>query len=58
MTENNNQELDFNLMFSRGKAITSDEALSEITPIDWSNDTLAEKYRNSTIIKSKEEEDK
>ena len=47
--------LDVNFILTHGTAISSQEALSDINPINWSEDVLDGKYRNQIIIKAKEE---
>lgn len=44
-------------IIEKGTAISSQEALSDITPIDWSKDVLDGKYKDKTIIKSKDKEE-
>lgn len=45
-------------LIEKGTPISSQEALSDITPIDWSKDVLEGKYKDRIIIKSKDKEDK
>lgn len=40
-------------IIENGTAISSQEALSDIAPINWSKDVLDGKYKNKTIIKCK-----
>ena len=48
---------DVSSILTRGQVISSQEILSEITPIDWSKDVLNGDYKDKTIIKSKSTED-
>lgn len=43
-------------IIEKGTAISSQEALSGITPINWSNDVLEGKYRDKVIVKYNEKE--
>ena len=43
-------------IIERGTAISSQEALADITPIDWSKDVLDGKYRDKAIVKYDEKE--
>lgn len=45
-------------IIERGTVISSQEALSDIIPIDWSKDVLDGKYQNETIIKCKDTEER
>lgn len=47
-------KLDIDAIFTQGKKISSQEALSDVTPINWSNEVLNGDYQDKTIIKSKE----
>jgi hypothetical protein len=40
------------VVLTKAVKISSEEALKDITPIDWSEDVLSGKYRNKSIIKS------
>lgn len=40
---------------NKGNIISTEEALKDIIPIDWSDDVLAGKYKGKTLIKSKNE---
>ena len=52
MTVNNFQPLDVNFILAHGKTISSQEALADVVPVDWSEDVLNGMYQNKTIIKS------
>lgn len=41
-------------MIEKGTVISSQEVLSDITPIDWSKDVLDGKYKDKIIINGKE----
>ena len=43
-------------ILKNGTAISSQEALADITPIDWSKDVLDGKYRDKAIVKYDEKE--
>ncbi|MCM1113535.1 MAG: hypothetical protein NC399_09810 [Muribaculum sp.] len=49
--------LDVGFILAHGQAVSSQEILSDITPVDWSEDVLSGKDKGKTIIKSKGEED-
>ena len=49
--------LDVSSILTRGQVISSQEILSEITPIEWSEDVLNGNHKDKTIIKSKDKED-
>lgn len=49
--------LDVGSILTRGQVVSSQEILSEITPIEWSEDVLSGNYKDKTIIKSKGKED-
>ena len=49
--------LDVSTILTRGQVISSQEILSEIAPIEWSEDVLSGKHKDKTIIKSKGKED-
>lgn len=52
MAESSYTTLDVDFILNHGKSVSSQEALSEVTPIEWSEDALSGKYKNKTIIKS------
>ena len=58
MTKSNFPTLDINFILAHGTAISSQEALADSAPITWSEDVLNGKYKNKTIIKTKDNEDK
>lgn len=37
-----------------GKVVSSEEVLQDVTPVNWSEEVLTGKYRDTTIIKSSE----
>ena len=43
-------------ILKNGTVISSQEALADITPINWSNDVLEGKYRDKVIVKYNEKE--
>ncbi len=49
--------LDVSSILTRGQVVSSQEILSEITPIEWSEDVLSGNHKDKTIIKSKGKED-
>lgn len=49
--------VDVSTILSRGQVVSSQEILSEITPINWSEDVLSGNYKDKAIIKSKGKED-
>lgn len=57
MAESSYTKLDVGFILNHGKSVSSQEALSEVTPIEWSEDVLSGKYKDKTIIKSKDSED-
>lgn len=57
MAEGSYTPLDVGFILNHGKSISSQEALSEVTPIKWSTDVLSGKCKDNTIIKSKGKED-
>lgn len=57
MAESSCTALDVGFILNHGKSVSSQEALSDIMPVDWSEDALSGKYKNKTIIKSKGSED-
>ncbi len=57
MAESSCTTLDVGFILNHGKSVSSQEALSDVTPIEWSEDVLSGKYKNKTIIKSKDGED-
>lgn len=52
------QKLDVNYILSHGKSISSQEALSDVTPVEWDEDVLSGKKKDKTIIKSANGKDK
>lgn len=58
MTKTDFQALDVNFILVHGRAISSQEVLEDVVPVNWSDDVLNGKYEKKTIIKSKKEEDK
>lgn len=43
-------------VLAHGTAISTQEALADVTPINWSDDVMDGQYKNETIIKAKTEE--
>lgn len=52
------QKIDVDYILTHGKSISSQEALSDITPVEWDEDVLNGKYKKETIIKSINGKDK
>lgn len=52
------QPLDVDFILTHGKAISSQEAIADIAPIEWDEDVLNGDYKGKVIIKSKCEEEK
>lgn len=50
-------KLDVGLIMDKGKKISSQEALKDIVPINWSDDVLEGKFKEETIIKMENDED-
>ena len=46
----------FSSVLAHGTAIFTQEALADVTPINWSNDVMDGQYKDETIIKTKMEE--
>lgn len=54
MTKTNLPKLDVDFILNHGKIISSQEAISEVTPINWSNKVLHGDYVDRSIIESKD----
>ena len=52
------QKLDVDYILTHGKSISSQEALSDITPVEWDEDVLNGKCKRETIIKATDGKDK
>lgn len=39
-------------MLSKGQKVSSQNALSDISPVSWSNDVLNGSYKDKTIVRS------
>ena len=48
--------MNFSSVLTHGTAISTQEALSDVSPINWSDDVMDSQYKNKTIIKSTVEE--
>ena len=48
--------MNFSSVLAHGTAISTQEALADVTPINWSDDVMDGQYKNETIIKAKTEE--
>lgn len=57
MAESSCTALDVGFILNHGKSVSSQEVLSEVAPIEWSEEVLSGKYKDKTIIKSKDSED-
>ena len=42
-------------LIQQGTTISTEEAIKDVTPIDWSEDVLAGKYRDQTIVTTPKE---
>ncbi|MEE1255547.1 MAG: hypothetical protein UHN47_03410 [Lachnospiraceae bacterium] len=51
-------KLDLSLILGKGTQISSHEALQDAVVINWGKDVLNGKHKDTSIIKSKENEDK
>ena len=45
--------MNFSSVLAHGTVISTQEALVDVTPINWSDDVMDGQYKNETIIKSK-----
>lgn len=57
MTMKDVQVVDVNYILAHGKTISSQEALTDIAPVNWSDDVLDGKYKGKNIVKLKDEEE-
>ena len=48
--------MNFSSVLAHGTAISTQEALADVMPINWSDDVMDGQYKNKTIIKSTVEE--
>ena len=48
--------MNYSSVLAHGTAISTQEALADVTPINWSDDVIDGQYKNKTIIKSTVEE--
>lgn len=58
MTNDRFKSVNVEFILTHGKRISSQEALRDISPIEWSKDVLSERYKGNAIVKAKDEEDK
>lgn len=49
---------DIGEVLKQGKKLSSEEALKEIIPVEWSEDVLKGNYKGKSIIKAKDDEEK
>lgn len=50
-------ELDLSSIAGQGKIMSSQEAMEDIVPIQWSDDILNGKYRDAILIQSQKKEE-
>ena len=51
MVKNNFQTLDVNFILTHGANISSQQVLTDVTPVKWDKDTLSGKYKDNVIAK-------
>ena len=49
-------ELDLSLIVGKGKIMSSQDAMEDIVPVQWSDDVLDGKCQGATLIKSQKNE--
>ena len=45
------KKLDIQHIIDEGKVISSEEALSDVVPVEWSEEVLQGKYKDVSIVK-------